>query len=72
MVAFVEEALVAKSEVKVFCALKLLTVVVEKAVVNTPVVELYASGNEAESDVEEILLLKLLKDERSRYLRAHM
>ena len=63
----VDEALVAKSEVKVFCALKLLTVVVEKAVVKTPVVELYARGYVAESEVEEILLLKVVKSVAERY-----
>ena len=44
MVALVEDALVAKREVKVFCAEKVLAVVVPKLVVNTPVEELYASG----------------------------
>jgi hypothetical protein len=43
-VAFVVEAFVAKSEVKVLWSEKLFCVVVENAVVKTPVEELYASG----------------------------
>ena len=42
-------------------------VVVLKSVVNTPVPELYASGYEALSEVEEILLLKMLKSLDERY-----
>jgi hypothetical protein len=51
---------------KVCGALKVLVVVVEKAVVKTPVALLYASGYVAESDDEEILLVKSVKsvDER--------
>jgi hypothetical protein len=41
--------------------------VVENAVVKTPVVELYASGYTAESEVEEILLVKRVKSEDARY-----
>ena len=36
-------------------------------VVKTPVVELYARGYVAESDVEEILLLKVVKSVAERY-----
>ena len=43
---------------KVLIPEKVLSVVVEKAVVKTPVDELYWSGKTAESDDEEILLLK--------------
>ena len=43
----------------VLSALYVLVVVVEKAVVNTPVVALYASGYVAEREVELILLLKV-------------
>jgi hypothetical protein len=46
---------------KVLSDEKIFAVVVEKAVVKAPVVELYASGYEAESDEEEILLLKVAK-----------
>ena len=67
MVAFVEEALVAKREGKVFCALKVLVVVVEKAVVKAPVALLYASGYAAESEVELILFAKLVKSVLERY-----
>ena len=41
-------------------ALYALVVVVENAVVKRPVALLYASGYVAESDVEEILLLKIM------------
>ena len=41
-------------------------VVVENAVVKTPVLELYASGKIAESEVEEILLLKLFQSVEER------
>jgi hypothetical protein len=44
-----------------------LTVVVPKAVEKTPVELLYASGYTAESEVEEILLLKVLKSVELRY-----
>jgi hypothetical protein len=44
--------------VNVWSWLKEFAVVVPKAVVKTPVELLYASGYEALSDVEEILLLK--------------
>ena len=52
---------------RVLSALYVLMVVVLKAVVKTPVVELYASGYVAESEVEEILLLKLWKSVAERY-----
>jgi hypothetical protein len=52
---------------KMLSALYVFAVVVEKAVLNTPVEELYASGYTAESDVEEILLLKVLKSVDARY-----
>ena len=66
LVALVEEALVAKSEVKVFCALNELVVVVENAVVKAPVELLYASGYVAEREEEEILLLKVVKSAEER------
>ena len=44
-----------------------LLVVVPNAEVNTPVEELYASGYVAESDEEEILLLKVVKSADERY-----
>ncbi len=70
LVALVLDAFVAKSEAKVFCALKVLAVVVLKAVVKMPVEELYARGYTAESEVEEILLLKLAKSLEVRRPRA--
>ena len=67
VVAFVEEALVAKIEEKMLCAPHELAVVVPKARVNAPVPELYASGYAAESEEEEILLLKEVKSAEERY-----
>src|SRR6266576_1891115 len=52
---------------KVLSALKVLAVVVPNAVVKTPVLELYASGYVAESEVLEILLLKVAKSVAARY-----
>ena len=46
---------------KVLSALYALVVVVENAEVKAPVALLYASGYAAESEVEEILLLKVVK-----------
>ena len=61
VVAFVVVALIAiKPPLKVLSAEKMFVVVVLNAVVNAPVDELYASGYEAESDDDEILLLKTL------------
>jgi hypothetical protein len=52
---------------KVLRALYVLAVVVENAVVKTPVALLYASGYVAESDDEEILLVKSVKSVEERY-----
>ena len=61
VVALVVVALVAiRPPLKVLSAEKMFVVVVLNAVVNAPVDELYASGYEAESDDDEILLLKTL------------
>ena len=50
----------------VLSAEKVLAVVVENAVVKMPVLELYASGYAALSEVEEILLLKVVKSVEER------
>ena len=55
---------------KVLSALYVLAVVVLKAVVKTPVALLYARGYVAESDVEEILLLKVDQSLEDRAPRA--
>ena len=52
---------------KVLRALYVLVVVVEKAVVKTPVLELYARGKMAESEVEEILPANVVKSVEERY-----
>ena len=60
-VALVVVALAATNPpLKVLSAEKLFVVVVLKAVVKTPVFELYANGYTALCDVEEILLLKFM------------
>ncbi len=66
VVALVVDALVAKRLVKMLCREKVFWVVVEKAVVKTPVPLLYARGYTAESEEDDILLLKSVKSAEAR------
>ena len=56
----VDDAYAVSPPLKVLSAENVLVVVVLNAVVNTPVEELYASGYVAESEVLEILFLKMV------------
>ena len=67
VVAFVVEAFVANSEEKMLCALHVFAVVVPNARLKTPVEELYWIGYVPESEVDEILLLNVLKSVEERY-----
>ncbi len=68
MVSFAngEEEPTARVEVKLLVLFQVLEVVVESAVVKTPVELLYARGYTAESEVEEILLVKVVKSAAER------
>ena len=65
--AWYADSMVEEERANCWSALKVLVVVVENAVVKAPVAELYASGYEALSDVDEILLANVVKSAEERY-----
>ena len=67
VVALVVEAFVANKDEKILCALHVFAVVVPNARLNNPVEELYWIGYVPESEVDEILLLNVLKSVEERY-----
>ena len=66
VVAFVVEAFCRYAAVKLLYPFQKFWVVVESALVNTPVTLLYASGYAAESDEELILLVKVVQSAEER------